>query len=112
MGHADRDWLLWPYLHHLADEATRERKVSKEVADAARRAAGVRFAHLGGERLDTTVRRRVAAYFWAVIRRRAVRKAPEYARDLVRASLTADLVEAGWERGSIHAELERCGLSS
>ena len=112
MDHIDRDWLLWPYLHHLAEEARLERKVSEEVADVARRATGARFAHLGGERLDASVRRRVASYFWAVIRRHAVRKAPEYARDLVRASFTADLLEAGWERGSIHAELERCGLLS
>ena len=102
-----RDWLLWPLLDSLASEALLREDVPRGVADVARRAAGARFAHLASSVLDRQSEQRVAAYFWGVVRRRAVRHAPGYAQRIVRASLAADLRQAGWDADSIQCELER-----
>ena len=110
MDRNDREWLLWPFVRSLTRQATLNRGVPAEVADVAKRAAISRFGELGQARLDTATRRRIAAYFWGVVRRRAIRTSPTYATRMVRAALVADLAEAGWTAAAIRAELERAGL--
>ncbi len=110
MDRNDRQWLLWPFVRSLAREATLKRGVPAEVADVATRVALSRFGELSNAQLDIATRRRVAAYFWGVVRRRAIRSAPGYAARVVRAALAADLAEAGWDAAAIYAELERAGL--
>jgi hypothetical protein len=108
----ERGWLFWPLVHELGREAESSRGVPADTVAAAKRAVAARFGELEASRLDPATRRRVAAYFWGVIRRRALRHAPSYARRIVQATLTADLAAAGWDAPSIRVELERSGLSA
>lgn len=107
-----RGSLFWPLVQALAREAVERRDVPADVAAAAERAVLARFDGLAHRPLDSAMQRRVAAYFWGTVRRRALRHAPGYAQRIVRASMAADLADAGWDRHSIHAELEGAGLSA
>ena len=82
----------------------------ERLAADAKRAALRRFPEAEDSHLTAHMRRRIAAYFWGTVRRRAVRHEPGYARTLVRATLAADLAEAGWEAPAIRVELEKAGL--
>ena len=64
------------------------------VAEEARRATTARFpAGCGGRRAE---RERAEAYFWGVVRRRALAgQAPEIARLIVAASVASEMREAG-----------------
>jgi hypothetical protein len=110
MDVAERGWFLWPLVESLKRQAVGTRGVPDDVACAAVRAVAARFAEHTDSRLDSATQRRVSAYFWGTVRRRAIRHAPDYARRVVRAALTADLERAGWDAPSIRAELERAGL--
>jgi hypothetical protein len=112
MESTERSWLFWPLVQALGREAEVSRGVPRETVSAAKRAVAVRFADLTAAHLDGVARQRIAAYFWGVIRRRALRQAPSYARRIVRATLAADLADAGWDSSSIDVELARCGLSA
>lgn len=112
MEPTDHDWLFWPLVHALSQEALVSRGVPQEVVTAAKSAVARRFANLAGSPLDTVARQRVAAYFWGTVRRRALRHAPGYAQRIVSATLAADLAEAGWDPSAIRVELDRVGLSA
>ena len=101
-----------PLVRSLRREAADVRGVPEHVVVAAARAVDARFAEYAECRLDDATRRRVIAYFWGAIRRHAVRHAPGYARNIVRATMTADLEQAGWDFSAIGVELERLGLSA
>jgi hypothetical protein len=70
------------------------------VAEEACRATTRRF---GG---STGAANRVEAYYWGVVRRRALRgAAPRLARSLLAASLAAELTEAGHSPSSVRREV-------
>lgn len=112
MERTSRGWYLWPLLCALRSEALHGRGVSEAAVTTATRAVLRRFGEHSDELLDPESQRRVTAYFWGVLRRQAVRVDPGYARRVVRATVAADLRDAGWDPGSIRAELERAGLSA
>lgn len=112
MKSSKREWWLWPLLHGLRVEAVEDRGVPSDVAASAAGAAAGRFAEHAGAPLTSETRQRATAYFWAVVRRRATRHAPGYARRIVRATMSADLEAAGWDPSAISVELERAGLSA
>lgn len=77
--------------------------VPTRVVQEARRAAEAKFGAVG-----SGVSRRAEAYFWGVVRRRALRGAAPSVRDrLLVASLVEELREAGHGPVEVHAELER-----
>lgn len=69
------------------------------------------FAGWGGRDLDSRERRRVEAYFSAVVRRAVSRSGDAQVREarrrLLAASIEADLRDAGWEAGKASAEAAR-----
>jgi hypothetical protein len=72
------------------------------VAEDARRATMRRFDGSVG------VTSRVEAYYWGVVRRRALRgAAPRLTRSLLAASLAAELTEAGHSPSSVRCEVVR-----
>jgi hypothetical protein len=76
------------------------------VAVEAVRATEARFPPRSGAR--RTSRARVEAYFWGVVRRRALQgAAPAVSRRLVIDSLEQELREAGHTPEAIHGELTR-----
>ena len=93
----------------LRDEACSMRDVPFEVAHAAATAASRTFAHFRERPLTTTERRRVTAYFEAVVRRRVIRGRDgrlAASRAVLRA-VVADLRSAGCGAQRIAEELER-----
>lgn len=96
-------------VRELAREAHESHGVPRDVAESAARATRSNLAELAGASLSRAERARAAAYFWSVVRRRAIRRggARAYSRALVRASIERDLREAGWDAHSIGRELER-----
>lgn len=77
----------------------------------ARRVTMARFGSWGGRTLDTGERRRVEAYFNAVIRRR-IMKAPDPAarsarKRLMTVAIVNDLREAGWSAARAEEEAMR-----
>lgn len=84
-------------------------------AEQARRIVLSRFHGWSGRPLSKAESDRVAAYFGGVVRRSLTRpgdrQAAEARRTLVRASIEADLREAGWSRERAAAEALRvCGM--
>lgn len=77
------------------------------LAEDARRITAARFRLRG----SAPVSDRAGAYFWGVVRRRALRgAAPVLARSLVAASLAEDLAAAGHPDDAIRREVVRlCG---
>ncbi len=104
--------MLWPLLHSLKRDAVAVRGVPDCTVTTAMRATARRFSEHADAPLDAAERSRVIAYFWGTVRRRALRDSPSYMRRIVRATMAADLEEAGWDRRAIAAELERLGLSA
>jgi hypothetical protein len=77
----------------------------KPVAEEARCVTERRFARVRDGR---TASARATAYFWGVVRNRALRgAAPRLTRSLVAASLVAELVEAGHGPEAVRREVER-----
>lgn len=78
---------------------------------AAIRATRLRFGEWGSRRLTARERRRLAAYFGAVVRAAAMReRSPGGAlarRRLVAAAIEADLMGAGWSAERASAEARR-----
>lgn len=93
----------------LARDAQARHSVPRDVAELAARVTRTRLAELAGSPLGRTERARAAGYFWAVVRRRALRcaRAGAYTSAIVRASLEEDLRQAGWDAPAIRRELER-----
>jgi hypothetical protein len=78
--------------------------VPARVAEEARRAAAAKFGAAGSR----GVSHRAEAYFWGVVRHRALRGAAPSVRDrLLVTSLVEELREAGHGPVEVHAELER-----
>jgi hypothetical protein len=93
-----------------------ERKVLDELARRALsagtpRAVAAEAVRVTGERFPSrtrAARRRVEAYFWGVVRRRALQgAAPAVSRSLVIASLVSELREAGHTDETILGEVTR-----
>lgn len=98
-------------LPRLIDELERRalgRDVPPDVAEVARRATIGRFG-AGGPIADAGTRRRIEAYFSAVVRRRVTRRgvAPRAASRLVVATVVEDLRAAGRDGAAIWEELQR-----
>jgi hypothetical protein len=75
------------------------------VADEARRATARRICGAGSHTAATS---RAEAYFWGVVRRRALRgSAPRLTRSLVAASMAADLADAGHAPEVVRREVAR-----
>jgi hypothetical protein len=93
---------------HIAALARRH---APGLAGAATRVTASRFHAWRGRPLDTRERRRVTAYFEAVVRRRVITQRDEEStcarRALVLASIQADLVTAGWTRARAAEEALR-----
>ncbi len=96
-------------LASLERRAREERDVPREVASIASAAAGRAFGHLQGRVLNARDRRRVAAYFAAVVRRRVIRGTTgrRAASRAVLTAVVADMRSAGCAEGRIVEELER-----
>lgn len=78
--------------------------VPARVVEEARRAAAAKF----GAASSRGVSHRAEAYFWGVVRHRALRGAAPSVRDrLLVASLVEELREAGHGPAEVQAELER-----
>lgn len=110
MSTTDHGWILWPLLGMLAERARGDREVPDAIVTEAVRATYARFASLADSRLDGPTRRRVTAYFWGVVRRRAVRDAHAFAQEIVRATLATDLARSGRGVASIASEPVRAGV--
>ena len=93
----------------LAREAHANHDVPKELAERAARATRKNLAASVQGPLGRAERARVAAYFWAVVRRHAVRRraARAYTRATVIESIAQDLRAAGWDHIAIEREIER-----
>ena len=93
----------------LAREAETDHLVPKELAERAARLTRINLADSMQRPLSHADRARAAAYFWAVVRRHAVRRraARAYARATVVQSIAQDLREAGWDHAAISREIER-----
>ena len=75
------------------------------VAEEARRVTAARFAAATRDGSSTG---RAEAYFWGVVRRRALRgDAPAIARSLLVTSLAADLADAGHTPDAVAREVAR-----
>jgi len=97
---------LGGYISMLESEAVAHSRVSEEIASTAARAT--RRA-LGSQAHAPDIRRRARAYFWAVVRRSAVRTSvdPDTTARFVLAAAIADLQESGRSTDAIWAEIER-----
>lgn len=93
---------------HIAALARRH---APGLAREATRVTTSRFRGWQGRPLDARERRRVSAYFEAVVRRRVITQRDEESirarRALVLASIEADLVTAGWTRARAAEEALR-----
>lgn len=94
------------FLDDLVAAAIR-RDVPVPIAEDAKRATRRRLVGAGA--LDTSSRRRIEAYFSAVVRRQVTRRgvAPRAAARLVVATVVDDLRASGRDAQAIWAELER-----
>lgn len=94
-----------PVLGELAQRA-RAGGAPREVAAEALRVTQARFPRTSGT--TRAARARMEAYFWGVVRRRALQgAAPAVSRRLVIASLEVELREAGHSPDAITRELAR-----
>jgi hypothetical protein len=95
-------------LDRLAEKAAR-RDVPAAVADEARSVTCRVFGLRDGTECGSKQRRRIEAYYWAVVKRRVLRGgvAPRAAARLLAAAVVADLRSAGRDRHDIWRELQR-----
>ena len=101
-GESGRSCGIGRLLEALTEDAT-GRGAPAPVADEARRAAAERFR--GAARPS---RPRVEAYFWGVIRRRALRGgAPAMRQRLLLTSFVEELTAAGHAPSRVYEELQR-----
>lgn len=99
------------HLHtSLVESAVENHRIPRELAVYAARAAIERCA--SGCVSNGATRRRTEAYFWAVIRRRALatRDYPELSARFLIESVVKDLRSAGRSDGEILSELEECWI--
>ena len=100
---------LRSYAEGLARVAREESGVPAQIADRARDVTLRNLSHLGEEALDAAARRRVRAYYRAVVRRLAVRSsvpgAREYRVKVMLASVVADLQASGADHDRISREV-------
>ncbi len=96
-------------LERLCLKACTERDVPSQVADTAAVATAKAFPHFRGRVLAAGERRRVSAYFHAVVRRRVIRGSAgrQAASRAVLSAVVADLQSAGCRADRIAEELER-----
>jgi hypothetical protein len=96
-------------LSGLCVHASKEGNVPPELARAAATATAHAFPQFQGRALQSGERRRVEAYFNAVVRRRVIRgRASRHAASrAVLSAVVADLKSAGCEARRIAEELER-----
>jgi len=96
-------------LRELCLQVSTERDVPTEVAAAAAAATTRAFPQFRGRVLTVAERRRVTAYFTAVVRRRVIRGGAgrRAASRAVLSAVVADLRSAGCEGSRIAEELER-----
>lgn len=93
----------------LRVEAHTERGIPEDVVDAATSAVARAFPQFRGRVLSSGDRRRVAAYFDAVVRRRVIRgrAGRDAASRAVLRAVVADMQSVGCDAGRIAEELER-----
>jgi type IV pilus biogenesis protein CpaD/CtpE len=100
---------LRTYTEDLARVAQAESGVPSQIAEHARDVTLRNLSQLGDRALDAAARRRVRAYFRAVVRRSAVRSrvpgAREYRIRAMVASVVADLQASGADHDRISREV-------
>jgi hypothetical protein len=100
---------LQSYTEDLARAAQAQNGVPPQIAEHAREVTARNLSQIGGVALDPAARRRVRAYFRAVIRRSAARSrvpgAREYRIRAMVASVAADLQASGADRDRISREV-------
>ncbi|MBE0417576.1 MAG: hypothetical protein IBX63_07415 [Coriobacteriia bacterium] len=100
---------LWSYTDELARAAQTEDGLPERLARHAHEITARNLSHLGSGALDATSRRRVRAYFRAVVRRLAARSnapgACEYRLRVMAASIAADLRESGADGDRVAREV-------
>lgn len=98
------------YARELARTAHNEHGVPEQLADRARTATVRNLAHLGNDVLGSSGRRRVKAYFDAVVRRASARATGpgvrEYRLKVMAASVAADLRASGADGERISDEVD------
>ena len=97
----------------LAEEACSAHEVPPSLAREATRVTVSNLAPLAQGPLSGNECARVRAYFWSVVRRRALRtaNASRFTARAVRESIAEDLRHAGFGDERIARELERCGVA-
>ena len=97
---------------NLATDAQRYHDVPPTLADEAGRITASALAPLDRDQLSERDCARVHAYFWAVVRRRALRmpSASRFTARIVRASIAEDLRRDGFGDERIAMELDRCAV--
>jgi hypothetical protein len=100
---------LASYVRCLRDDAVTQHGVPEALADEAATITRTRFSHEFGEHLGARERRRTAAYFRGVVRRRAITSRGSDLSDLrsrfLLASLAADLKVTGRTDQEIYREI-------
>jgi hypothetical protein len=93
----------------LALQAQARHSIPIDLAEQAARATRDNLSGSVRHPLAPSDHARVSAYFWAVVRRRSVRRmgARSFARATVSQAIAQDLREAGWDQAAISRELER-----
>jgi len=96
----------------LVTEAHAGHEVPESLAEEAGRVTLSALSRLVDAPLSERDCARVRAYFWSVVRRRALRmrSASQFTSRIVRQSIVEDLRRAGLEDDRIARELERCAV--
>jgi len=96
----------------LAEEACSVHELPPLLAEEAKRVTMSNLAALEADPLSDGEHARVRAYYWSVVRRRALRMATasRFTARAVRESIAEDLRGAGFEEERISRELERCAV--
>jgi hypothetical protein len=106
MAAAQRPREIIAFVMHLGREATRRHGVPESLARSACAVTTRKFA--AGDAWDTDAQRRARAYFWGVVRRRALGAGSDVAalRDrYVAATVAADMLEGGHPPDRVRQEV-------
>lgn len=112
LAREDERPLLGSLCTSLATEAHAAHEVPESLANEACRVTLSALDPLGEAPLSERDCARVRAYFWSVVRRRALRmrSASHFTARVVRQSIVEDLRRAGLEEDRIARELDRCAV--